>query len=213
MTWGYAKLRFSAKRRKPMTPYHQITAPERYALMALQVQGLRPAAMARVLGRHRSTITRELARNATRHDGYYRPQLADWYARGRRSRSRRNRRLGTAEWQRIQELLREDWSPEQVAGRLMRSSPWRRRVPGNRARHPSAVLLRDAASRLGTWDQREHQRAAPAVSPQTPQHAATHPARLQQPRRQAQPPASQAPRLSHTGGMLCPMRLSVALQT
>ena len=57
--------------------YHQITAAERYALMVLQRQGLCPAAIARALGHHRSTITRELARNRARHDGYYRPQLAD----------------------------------------------------------------------------------------------------------------------------------------
>jgi IS30 family transposase len=50
--------------------YHQITAAERYALLVLQGQGRCPAAIARALGRHRSTITRELARNGTRHDGY-----------------------------------------------------------------------------------------------------------------------------------------------
>jgi len=96
--------------------YHQITAEERYALMVLQVQGLCPAAIARVLGRHRSTITREVARNRTRHDGYYRPQLADWYARGRRSHSRRNTQFTSAHWAAIDTLLTLDWSPEQIAG-------------------------------------------------------------------------------------------------
>lgn len=100
--------------------YRQITATERYTLMALQVQGLKPAAIARALGRHRSTITRELDRNSTNHDGYYRPQLADFYARGRRSRSRRNHRFTSADWARVHTLLREDWSPEQIAGWLRR---------------------------------------------------------------------------------------------
>ena len=99
-----------------MMPYHQITAEERYALMVLQGQGLCPAAIARALGRHRSTVTRELARNATRHDGYYRPQLADFYARGRRSRSRRNTQFTTADWAGIDALLCADWSPEQIVG-------------------------------------------------------------------------------------------------
>jgi IS30 family transposase len=99
-----------------MKPYHQITARERYALMALQVAGLCPAAIARVLGRDRSTITRELQRNRTQHDGYYRPQLAEWYARGRRSRSRRNQRFTAQQWARVDALVREDWSPEQIAG-------------------------------------------------------------------------------------------------
>ena len=96
--------------------YRQITAAERYTLMVLQVQGCTPAAIARALGRHRSSITRELARNRTHHDGYYRPQLADWYARGRRSRSRRNTRFTAADWARVDTWLCEDWSPEQIAG-------------------------------------------------------------------------------------------------
>jgi IS30 family transposase len=100
--------------------YRQITFAERYTLGLLRQQGLSPGAIARVLGRHRSTIGREVQRNYTPRDRTYRPQLADWYARGRRSRSRRNRRFSPTQWARIQALLREDWSPEQVAGRLKR---------------------------------------------------------------------------------------------
>ncbi len=98
--------------------YRQITFAERYTLGLLRQRGLCPAAIARVLGRHRSTIGREIRRNRTHHDGTYRPQLADSYARGRGSRSRRNRQFTPATWARIQALLREDWSPEQIAGRL-----------------------------------------------------------------------------------------------
>ena len=100
--------------------YRQITFAERYTLGLLRRQGLTPAAIARVLGRHRSTILREVRRNQTPRDGTYRPQLADWYARGRRSRSRRNRQFTPADWTRVQALVRKDWSPEQVAGWLRR---------------------------------------------------------------------------------------------
>jgi len=100
--------------------YRQITREERYTLAVLRQAGLSAAAIARALGRHRSTIGREVRRNRAASDASYRPQLADWYARGRRSRSRRNRRFGPAAWGRIQALLREDWSPEQVAGWLRR---------------------------------------------------------------------------------------------
>lgn len=103
-----------------MPPYHQITSEERYSLALLRQRGLRPAAIARVLGRHRSSITRELERNATHHDGSYRPQLAHWYATSRRSRSRRNTQFTPADWARVEALIREDWSPEQIAGRLRR---------------------------------------------------------------------------------------------
>ena len=98
--------------------YRQITFEERYTLGLLRQGGLAPAAIARVLGRHRSTIGREMRRNGTPRDGCYRPQLAEWYARGRRSRAQRNQRFSARDWERIQTLLREDWSPEQVAGRL-----------------------------------------------------------------------------------------------
>src|SRR6266496_3941035 len=74
--------------------YHQITREERYTVGLLRQQGLAPATIARVLGRHRSTIGREVRRNETPRDGCY--------------------------WAQIQELLREDWSPEQVAGWLRR---------------------------------------------------------------------------------------------
>ena len=100
--------------------YHQVTAEERYTLGLLRRRGLRSATIARILGRHRSTIGREIHRNRAHSDGTYRPQVADWYARGRRSRSRRNRRFTATDWAQVHELLREDWSPEQVAGWLRR---------------------------------------------------------------------------------------------
>jgi IS30 family transposase len=100
--------------------YHQITSAERYTLGVLRRQGLAPAAIARALGRHRSTIGREVRRNRAHSDGTYRPQVADWYARGRRARSRRHRRFSGADWARVRAGVREDWSPEQVAGRAQR---------------------------------------------------------------------------------------------
>jgi IS30 family transposase len=98
--------------------YHQITAAERYTLALLRRQGLTAAAIARVMGRHRSTIGREVRRNRKRYDGGYRPEVADWYARGRRSRSRRNARFGSADWRLVDRCLAAWWSPEQIAGRL-----------------------------------------------------------------------------------------------
>lgn len=98
--------------------YAQITAAERYTIGVLRRHGCPAATIARVLDRHRSTIGREVRRNATHHDGTYRPQLADWYARGRRSRSRRNQRFSAADWALVHARLREQWSPEQVAGRF-----------------------------------------------------------------------------------------------
>jgi IS30 family transposase len=48
----------------------------------------------------------------------YRPALADDFARWRRSRSRRNQRFTAADWAVVLACLRQEWSPEQIAGRL-----------------------------------------------------------------------------------------------
>lgn len=93
--------------------YLQLTSGERYRLHALRLQGYSQAQIAFALGRHRSTISRELRRNAR--EGRYRPQEAHQRATARRSRSRR--RWYFADWQ-LQmaiSLIRLDWSPEQVS--------------------------------------------------------------------------------------------------
>ena len=81
-----------------MNRYRQLTSGERYVLSALRKQGCTQAAIAQALGRHRSTISREVRRNSKDRGGrVYRPGLADDIARWRRSRSRRNRQFGWEE--------------------------------------------------------------------------------------------------------------------
>ena len=100
--------------------YHQITPAERYTLATLrrQVPALSNAAIGRLMGRHPSTIGRELARNSARYDGAYRPSKAQERTNGRRSRSRRNSRFGPSDWALVIELLRQRLSPDQISGRL-----------------------------------------------------------------------------------------------
>lgn len=91
---------------------------ERYAIAALRGAYVKVDEIARRLGRHRSTIYRELKRNASVHDGGYRAIHACWKASGRQKRSRRNMRYGAEEFAPVEELLRMDLSPEQVVGRM-----------------------------------------------------------------------------------------------
>ncbi len=98
--------------------YRQLSGSERSALAALRTVGLRPAEIARELGRHRSTVGRELKRNAAPHDGWYRARRAQQRAHARRYRSRRNSQFGLGHWEQVEGLLREEWSPEQVSGHL-----------------------------------------------------------------------------------------------
>ena len=99
--------------------YHQLTSEERYALSTLRKQGYNQSQIAQALGRHRSTISRELQRNS-RGDGGYRPSTADDFTRGRRSRSRRNWQFTERDWALVCAKLQEYWSPEQISGRLRR---------------------------------------------------------------------------------------------
>lgn len=100
-----------------MSSYIQLTSEERYALSTLRKQGYSMRGIAEALGRAPSTISREIRRNK-RKDGGYRWYTADEKTRGRRRRSRRNRKFEGAEWALVVWCLERKWSPEQIAGRL-----------------------------------------------------------------------------------------------
>jgi transposase, IS30 family len=101
-----------------MVDYQQLSTEERYTLAAMRGQGHTVAEIANALGRHPSTVRREIKRNCCVHDGYYRPMFAVQRANGRRSRSRRNKRYTAEHFAPIERMLREDFSPEQIVGRL-----------------------------------------------------------------------------------------------
>ena len=98
--------------------YSQLTLKERYMLCRLRKQGLNNAQIAQYLGRHPSTIGRELKRNRCNHDGKYRYSKAQEHCNGRRSRSRRNQQLCDKDFRIALLLLKQQWSPEQISGWL-----------------------------------------------------------------------------------------------
>ena len=146
--------------------YTQITLQERYALAVLYRQGQSLRAIAVALGRSPSTLSRELRRNATRYDGSYRFQLAQHYANGRRSRSRRNTQFTAAQWAFVEDLLREDWSPEQIVGwcarfRLLVISHetiyrriWADKQRGGTLYTHLRIVTKNLRKRYGTYDSR-----------------------------------------------------------
>jgi transposase, IS30 family len=87
--------------------------------------GLRPAVIADGLGRHRSTITREIARNSVvRWPASYRAVPAQASAEARAARPKAPKlavcpRLAA----RVQTDLTQEWSPEQIVGRLGKDFP------------------------------------------------------------------------------------------
>jgi transposase, IS30 family len=97
--------------------YHRLSTEERYEIAAMRRQGLRMGAMAKHLGRHRSTLYREVKRNRSVHDGRYRASHSVEKASGRKHRSRRNWLYGPAEFAPIETLIGKGFSPEQIVGR------------------------------------------------------------------------------------------------
>ena len=102
--------------------YHQITQEERIAISTLRKEGLSASAIAKRLGRHRSSISREYARNSCLYDGCYRHSKAQERTNGRRVRSRAKRQHTDKQYKRITELLMQHYSPEQISGYLRRNN-------------------------------------------------------------------------------------------
>ena len=92
--------------------YTQLTREERYQISALKAVGQSKTEIAKVLGRHKSTIGREMVRNCGLRG--YRPKQADNIATNRRQ-EKSTRRISDDSWLRIKQLLYEYWSPEQVS--------------------------------------------------------------------------------------------------
>ena len=95
-----------------MRNYNQLTQTERYQIYALRKANKNPTEISRVLGLHKSTIYRELKRNLGKRG--YRAIQAHQFA-VERHMSRDRRRISLEDWQLIESLIRQDWSPEQIS--------------------------------------------------------------------------------------------------
>lgn len=95
----------------------QLTLVKRYQIAVLRKAGLNQSRIAEHLGVHKSTISRELRRNRGRRG--YRPKQAQGLADARRNRC--PNRIPQQTWIRVELLLREDWSPQQISCWLARN--------------------------------------------------------------------------------------------
>jgi IS30 family transposase len=95
--------------------YTQLTREQRYQIYILRKAGHFQNFIAKELGVHPATISRELERGCGRRG--YRPKQADELASVRK-RKRYRARINATTWTLIESLVRQDWSPEQVSGWL-----------------------------------------------------------------------------------------------
>ncbi|MET3614381.1 IS30 family transposase, partial [Rhizobium aquaticum] len=104
------------------TRYSHLTLADRRQIERWRLMKMSATEIAERLGRHRSTVFRELRRN--RHNDVEIPELTGYWcvvaqklALGRRFRHRKLVRHSELR-QRIVVCLKAGWSPEQIAGRM-----------------------------------------------------------------------------------------------
>jgi IS30 family transposase len=94
----------------------QITLEQRYEIAALLDAGNTPENIGIHLGYNKSSIYRELRRNSDMRSGRYTAQLAQRKCNQRHLLKPKRVRLTTAVRETVERLIRDDFSPEQVAG-------------------------------------------------------------------------------------------------
>jgi len=94
-----------------------LTLGERYEISILNGQGRSNAEIARALGRNRSTIGRELKRNADGRNGRYRPELAQKKTCARHGGKKKRETFTPGIRDFVTDRLKQDLSPEQIKGR------------------------------------------------------------------------------------------------
>jgi transposase, IS30 family len=102
-----------------MENYSHLIEKDRWKFYQLHQSGISMAEIARRLGKHRSTLYRELARNKRKED--YQPGQANQMAKARQGQEGLCKIARYETLRRyIYQKLKLGWSPEQIAGRLKR---------------------------------------------------------------------------------------------
>ena len=96
--------------------YKHLSQTERYQIYALMKAGQSLKTIAQILGRHQSTISREVLRNSGLRG--YRPRQAEIICQQRAQASRNALQIDPLTRQLVAERLNLQWSPEQIAASL-----------------------------------------------------------------------------------------------
>jgi len=99
-----------------------LTLAERYEISALKKQGFTNSRIAVNLSRDKSTIGRELKRNADGRNQTYRPELAQKKANHRHQQKKKHIVFTTEIQESVIYWLKKDYSPEQIKGCAQRSN-------------------------------------------------------------------------------------------
>ena len=95
-----------------------ITNEQRYTINCMLDQGLKPIKIARLIKKDKSVIYREIKRNSDQRSGVYKSDLAQRKYQKRLKEKPKYLKFTSSVKTRVEGLLREDYSPEQVVGYL-----------------------------------------------------------------------------------------------
>jgi IS30 family transposase len=99
-----------------MKRYTQLNQEQRYQIYGLRKAGWNQTDIATEIGVNKSTISREFRRNQGQRG--WRPKQAQQIRDERRQACVNGKRFSPAEWTEVEQLIRADLSPDQIANRL-----------------------------------------------------------------------------------------------
>jgi IS30 family transposase len=94
----------------------QITKEQRYTIQVLHQNGMTQEKIAEAIGKHKSSVSRELKRNVNERGRYIYTQAHE-ISEIRKERFHKPRVLTPSMQKEIEERLKEGWSPEEITGR------------------------------------------------------------------------------------------------
>jgi len=95
--------------------YKQLTSQDRIFIGILRKQHFTLTQIAKFLGKHKSTISREINRNRTPYDGFYRVEKAISKTNYRRRESRKRSRYSIEQYLILEDMIRMKLSPAQIS--------------------------------------------------------------------------------------------------
>jgi len=98
------------------TKYTQLTEEQRYQIQILFAEGNSQGQIAKKIGYHKSTISRELKRNAS--ESGYKAKLANVISQTRKKTALKKIKFTSTLQEIVTEKLKNKWSPEQISGYL-----------------------------------------------------------------------------------------------
>jgi len=93
-----------------------LTKEQRYTISTMLENGYKQSAIAKVISRDKSVVSREIKRNKDKRNGNYKADLANRKYQQRQKVKLKHKYFTLTVQNNVENLLRKDYSPEQIVG-------------------------------------------------------------------------------------------------